>query len=152
MKMYFFILIILFSFKLLAKNYELGVEAGSPTGISGKLSLGNNRAVDGLLAFSLVNDYGLNVHADYLVENAKSFEVEGAIPLELFYGIGGRLVSVKKGQYNGQLGIGPRAPVGINYNLNSPNIDFFAELALAFNIFPETNLDLEGGIGIRYRF
>lgn len=152
MKSLIFAFLIVFSLNLLAKNYELGIEAGSPTGISGKMSLGNNRAVDGLLAFSLVNDYGLNIHSDYLIENAKSFEIEGPVPLELFYGIGGRFVSVKKGHYDGRLGFGPRAPIGIEYNLNNPNIDFFAEVALAFNIFPETNLDLEGGIGIRYRF
>ena len=45
-----------------------------------------------------------------------------------------------------------QAPLGLSYKISNPNLEFFGELALAFDIAPETNLDLEGGLGIRYRF
>lgn len=152
MKIILGILLLIISVGTFAKSFELGLETGSPTGISAKYNLEDNKAIDGALAYSLINDYGLNIHIDYLVENAKTLEIEGPEPLEVFYGFGARFVSVKRGPYDGRLGFGPRAPVGVNYNLHNPNIDFFAEIALAFDIFPETKLDLEGGIGIRYRF
>lgn len=135
-----------------AREYQLGVVLGAPTGISGKMELGGNRAVDGVIAYSLADDLALEVHGDYLVENAHGFNVNAPAPLELYYGIGARVAVIDKGRHDGDLAFGPRAPIGVNYKITNPNLEFFGELALAFDIVPDTNLDLEGGIGLRYRF
>ncbi len=50
------------------------------------------------------------------------------------------------------LPIGPRAPVGLLYNFHNPNIEVFAELALAVDLTPKTDVDLDVGIGVRVRF
>lgn len=152
MKILCLMMFFLFAQSTYARDYQLGVVLGSPTGLSGKVALENNRSIDGALAYSLADDLGLELHADYLIEHARSFSINGSGPFELYYGIGARMVSIKKGKNDGDLAIGPRAPVGINYLLNNPNLELFAELALAFDVIPETNLDLEGGIGVRYRF
>ena len=135
-----------------ATEYQLGVVLGAPTGISGKVSLENNRAVDAVLAYSLADDLGLEFHADYLVENARSFATNTGSPFELYYGIGVRVVSIKKGRHEDDTAFGPRAPIGLTYQLQKPRVEFFGELALAFDLSPATNLDLEGGVGVRYRF
>ncbi len=135
-----------------AFDYQLGVVLGAPTGLSGKMELGNNRSIDAAIAYSLADDLGLELHADYLIEHARSFSINSVSPLELYYGIGARLVSFEKGKHDGDLAFGPRAPVGVNFLVNNPNLELFAELALALDIVPATNLDLEGGLGVRYRF
>ena len=135
-----------------AREFQLGVILGSPTGISMKSVIDNKHSVDAALAYSLVEDMGLEFHADYLVDRAYSFSTNTGIPFELFYGIGGRVASIKKGKYSNDLALGPRAPIGLTYKMNDPKIEFFLELALVLDVIPETNLDLEGGVGLRFRF
>lgn len=134
------------------EEYQLGVILGAPTGISGKMALGNNRSLDAALAYSLANDLGLEFHTDYLIENAHSFAINAPQPLELYFGIGVRIAVIDKGRHEDDLAIGPRAPVGISYTISNPNLQFFGELALILNIIPDTDVDLDGGVGVRYRF
>lgn len=134
------------------EEYQLGVILGSPTGISGKMSLGNNRSIDAALAYSIAHDLGLEFHADYLIENAHSFSINAPQPLELYFGIGARLAVIDKGRHEDDLAIGPRVPVGVSYTISNPNLQFFGELALTLNIVPDSDADLDGGIGARYRF
>lgn len=134
------------------EELQLGVILGAPTGISGKMSLGNNRSIDAALAYSLVNDLGLVFQADYLVENAHSFSINAPHPLELYFGIGARLAIIDHGRHEDDLAIGPRAPIGVSYTISNPNLQFFGELALILNVVPDTDVDLDAGIGVRYRF
>lgn len=152
MKALFTLAIILLIKNSFATEYQLGVVLGAPTGISGKASLPNNRSIDAVLAYSLADDLGLEFHADYLIEKAHSFATNTGSPFDLYYGIGGRVVSITKGKHDNDIAIRPRVPVGLTYQINEPKIEFFGELALAFDIIPATNLDLEGGVGARYRF
>lgn len=152
MKLLLTMAIILLTQNSNASEYQLGVVLGAPTGISGKVSLNNNHAFDAVLAYSLADELGLEFHADYLREKAYSFSINAESPLELYYGIGARFALITKGRHDDDIAIGPRAPIGLTYQINNPRIEFFGELALAFDIIPATNLDLEGGIGLRYRF
>jgi hypothetical protein len=145
-------LLLVLSFNISANNLQLGLIMGSPTGLSGKVELPNNRSVDFAMAYSLHDDLGFEIHADYLVEKARSLSLTGLVPMELFYGIGLRIVDIRKGKHDSDTAVGPRAPVGITMDINNPNLQFFAELALVLDIAPETNTDLDAGIGFRYRF
>ncbi|NOT80381.1 MAG: hypothetical protein HOP07_15410 [Bacteriovoracaceae bacterium] len=134
------------------EELQLGVILGAPTGMSAKLSLGNNRSVDAALAYSLSKDLGLEFHADYLIEKAQSFYINAPEPLELYFGIGLRLAEIDRGKYDNDVAIGPRAPVGVTYTISNPNLQFFGELALILNVVPDTDVDLDAGLGVRYRF
>lgn len=146
------IILVLSQSSFAREEAQLGVILGSPTGISGKLSLGNNRSIDAALAYSIAHDLGLEFHADYLIENAHSFSINAPQPLELYFGMGVRIAVVDKGRHEDDLAIGPRAPIGVSYTISNPNLQFFGELALVLNIIPDTDVDLDGGIGVRYRF
>jgi hypothetical protein len=152
MKKIYTILLFLVSTLVFANNYEVGIVVGDPLGLSTKFSVGENRSVDVVLAHAFNQDYSLRVHADYLFENMKSFTIQNSDPLNLYYGIGGRAVSLDEGRHKNELAIGPRVPVGVQYVLGDHHIDLFAELAVAFNIIPQTNIDLEGGVGMRFMF
>ena len=152
MKLISAILFTLLSQNSFSNEIQLGAVLGAPTGISAKFGLENNRAIDMALAYSLADDLGLLFHADYLIENAHSFATNSGSPFELYYGIGFRAVSIRKGEHADENAFGPRAPIGLSYRIGKPRVEFFGELALAFDLVPRTNLDLEGGVGVRYIF
>jgi hypothetical protein len=152
MKKILTIIFILLSQNSFTKEFQLGFVLGSPTGISAKIKLDNKHSIDAVLAYSLVEDLGLEFHGDYLIEKAKVFSSNAGVPFELFYGIGARAAIVKKGKHSDEVAIGPRIPLGIIYKMSEPRIEFFGELALVFDIIPETNSDLQGGVGMRYCF
>jgi hypothetical protein len=134
------------------EELQLGVILGAPTGISAKLGLGDNRSIDAAFAKSLDHDLGLEFTSDYLIEKARSFDIDAPSPLDMYFGIGARIGIIDNGAHDGDLSFGPRAPIGVTYNFMNPNIQFFTELALILNVVPHTEVDLEAAIGARYRF
>lgn len=131
---------------------SIGVVLGDPTGLSGRTSLDGKHSLEGALAYSSGSRSGLHLHATYLRDNARSFSIEGSGPIELYYGIGVRLITIDSGKHDGEIALGPRAPLGLLYNINDPNLELFGELSLALDIAPSTDVDLDVGIGVRYRF
>lgn len=153
MKIFLAVLVFLIAQSSFAREeYQLGVILGAPTGLSGKAELGKNRAIDAALAYSLASDLGLEFHIDYLIENAHAFNINAPSPLELYFGFGARFAVINGGKHDNDLSIGPRVPVGVSYKMSNPNIEFFGELALDLDIIPDSNVDLEAGVGARYRF
>jgi hypothetical protein len=153
MKIYLTLVILLFVQTTFSREeMQLGVILGAPTGISAKLSLGNNRAIDMAFANSLDKNLGLELTADYLIDKARSYQIDAPSPLDLYFGIGARISIVEHGAHNGKLSIGPRTPIGVSYNFTNPNLQIFSELALILDVIPYSNIDLEGALGARYRF
>lgn len=129
----------------------LGVVIGDPTGVSGRVALDDRHSFEGALAYSTGHYDGLHIRGTYLWDRARSFSTtEG--PIELYYGLGVRLIAVNKGSQDGKFALGPRAPLGLLYNFNNPNIEVFGELSLALDLTPKTDVDLDVGIGFRIRF
>lgn len=126
-------------------NFGMGVIAGEPTGISMKLWTTNRTALDGAIAWSF--DEAVHAHADYLWHFYDRVEVdEGYLPL--YVGIGGRAQLHDSG--DDELGL--RIPLGVSYLFEDAPIDLFAEVAPVMNVAPDTELEAEGGIGLRYFF
>ena len=130
----------------------LGVVLGDPTGFSGRTSLDGQHSLEGALAYSTGHHSGLHVHGTYLWDRARVFSVERSGPIEMYYGLGLRLISINSGKHDGDIAIGPRAPLGVVYKINNPNLEFFGELSLALDVAPDTDVDLDAGVGIRIRF
>jgi len=126
----------------------IGIIAGEPSGISLKKWVDQTHAIDGAIALSLTDDNAFQVHVDYLFHDNSSLstpELKGATPW--YYGIGGRLMSRDDDTH-----FGLRVPLGVTYLFADAPLDVFAEIAPVLDIAPETELDLGGGIGIRYYF
>lgn len=152
MRNFLVLIILLFSTSLFAEQFQLGVMLGSLTGISGKWNLSENTAVDFGLSYSLNHDYGIVAQSTYLKENVKKFNLKHASDLNLYYGIGGRLREIDAGKDKNKLGIGVRSPVGLSMNIDDPKLLVFAEVGLSLDLFPSTDVGLDGEIGLRYRF
>ncbi|MGZ3792855.1 MAG: hypothetical protein ACXVCP_10935, partial [Bdellovibrio sp.] len=93
----------------------IGVVIGDPTGLSGRFSLDSRHSVEGAIALSSSEYDGTHIHATYLWDRARTFATSGAGPIELYYGLGIRIINISHGRYDGDTAIGPRAPLGLLY-------------------------------------
>ncbi len=136
-----------FPFTALAQDadFGLGIILGEPTGISLKKWTGSRTAIDGAVAWSFSNKDSLHLHADYLVHNFNLIEVEkGRLPV--YFGLGARFKLEDRTKFGG------RIPVGVSYIFEDVSIDIFVELVPMFDLVPDTDFKIAGGIGIRYYF
>ena len=125
----------------------LGIIVGAPTGVSGKVWKDDRHAMDAAIGWSLGDNESFYVHGDYLFQDPKQFAVsEGKMPY--YYGLGARL----RQDSGKDARLGVRAPLGLEYLLEDAPLDIFIEIALVVDLVPETEADLNAGIGVRYRF
>ncbi len=127
------------------QGFGIGVIVGEPTGISFKNWLTTNTAVDGGAAWSFEGKDAFHLHADYLFHNDKLTEVEKG-KLLFYYGLGARL----KLQDKSRLGV--RIPLGVDYLLQETPLDFFLEIVPIMDLVPDTELEFNGGFGVRLFF
>lgn len=124
----------------------VGVVAGEPTGLSFKWWQDRGTALDMATGWSLsAND--LYVHADYLWHRLiEDEEIGGSVPL--YYGIGARVLL--RDDEDSKAGV--RIPVGLDFTFDDGRFDVFVEIAPIFNLVPDTEFDLSGGVGARFWF
>ncbi|MFC1608020.1 hypothetical protein ACFL47_08620 [Candidatus Latescibacterota bacterium] len=134
-----------------AENRDIGVGLvlGEPTGFSVKYMKTDNIAYDAALAWSFADKSHLHLHADLLHHNWTLLQREfgitrGALPL--YYGIGGRLKLADETR------IGFRFVVGVSYLIEDGPMDAFFEIAPIMDIAPETKLNGNVALGLRYWF
>jgi hypothetical protein len=130
-----------------SRGFGLGIIAGEPTGLSGKIWTGPKTGIDFAAAWSVEKSQSFNFHADYLIHDFGVFKVDKG-KMALYYGIGGRLVDTDQGDSF----IGVRVPIGINYLFATSPLDLFLEMAPVLDLAPDTDLDFDGGLGIRFWF
>jgi hypothetical protein len=124
-------------------KFGLGIILGEPTGISTKVWMPGNTAIDGAIAWSFANKSALHIHADFLLHNFNVFS--RVVPL--YYGIGGRIKFRES-----ETRIGVRIPVGIAYDIPSTQIDLFLEIVPLLNLNPSTSFTMNGAVGGRFYF
>lgn len=140
----------------------VGLMIGSPTGVTAKKYIRDQHAVDAALGFGYG---GTHFHADYLYEKKDVLGENGA-RLGWFVGIGGQAQVERRrdGYYYNRryhrdddrrqyLHLGARLPLGLELRFQElPRFEFFAELALGFEIIEYPGPTLDGGIGTRFYF
>lgn len=154
MKLLLCFTILLSSMFASANEAQLGVILGSTTGLSAKYDLGGDRAIDGALAYSLNSRYGFAFHVDYLFDNARRFNVGNVSPLSLYYGLGVRVEEIRNRYYDesSSTRLGIRAPIGIHYRINDPNLELFAEIVPVLDLTPRSDVSFDAGLGLRFVF
>ncbi len=158
MKNYFLAVFIFFSINLFAtgpNGFGLGVIGGEPSGLSAKYHLNQVNALDFAAAWSFQHDV-IHLHSDYLFHDFDIVPVRKG-NFGIYFGIGGRVTihdddNDNDKNDNDDVYFGIRVPVGIDYYFANFPIEIFLEIVPALNLFPGTDFDLDGGIGIRYYF
>jgi len=144
------VLVVLGSGTVYADNgkFGLGVIIGEPTGICGKLWLSETTAIDGAVAWSTDKNAKFQIHGDFLIHKFNVIKVDkGRLPL--YYGIGGR-IKIRESDHDDNIGV--RFPVGLEYLFANIPLDLFVEIVPILDIAPNTDLEFNGAIGIRYFF
>jgi hypothetical protein len=130
------------------KGLGLGIIIGEPTGPCFKYWLSDKSAVDGAIAWSFDKRGSLHLHADYLLHCFSFIDVEkGRLPF--YYGIGGR---VKFGHLDNDDRLGVRIPIGLEYLFSDAPPGVFIEIVPILDLIPDTEIDYNAAIGIRYYF
>ncbi|MFH1699141.1 MAG: hypothetical protein ABIE07_01025 [Candidatus Zixiibacteriota bacterium] len=145
----FFLIFLISSGTAISKDgdFGLGIIMGEPTGPSFKLWTGEKTAFTAA-AWSLDKQNSFHLHLDYLVHNFTAIKVQkGELPV--YFGIGGR-IKFTEGPADDIVGI--RIPVGLEYLPANTPLGIFFELVPVLDLNPETEVDIEGAIGIRYFF
>jgi hypothetical protein len=142
------------------KGFGLGIMLGVPSGLSGKVYVGTDTAID----FGIGTYYGgrrgyndgFHLHADFLwhplvVADPDPFWVP------LYIGVGARFLDHgNDGNNNDDTHVGVRVPAGIMMDFNNVPLDIFFEIAFVFDILRDDGrhgrADFQSAIGIRYYF
>jgi hypothetical protein len=136
--------------------FGLGIILGEPTGISAKLYLSDNTAVDAAVGGAFVGG-GLHVHADFLL-HPWVLENRDTFVLPAYVGVGVRLLDHDRG-VEGDFHIGARGVVGMLFDFKEIPIDAFVEVAAVLDVRLSDDdthgglgLAINAGIGARYYF
>jgi len=144
---YLAILLSLVSFAASAGPLGIGAMIGSPTGLSAKYKLGDEKALDGGFGLTLGKNSKANLHSDYLFHSSNALYFNDQHPLDLYYGMGGRM------KFDDDIILGVRLPVGLLYEVeNEGNADVFGEIAPIVDFIGKVGVDLHIAIGARYYF
>lgn len=140
-----------------AKQFGLGAILFGPTGLSTNYYFNRTTSLDTAWSWSLNDDdQTLYIHSTYLFHKPKLLKL-GTLPaIDFHYGGGARLIvwddrPGKHDKHDDETAIGVRGAVGLNY-LFKPAIQVFGELSLTMDLIPETDADIDLGIGARFYF
>lgn len=123
----------------------VGFIAGEPSAFSLKWWNGST-AVDAAIGWSLTHD-NFYVHCDHVWHRRfESMDFGARAPF--YYGVGARFVS----NTNNDSRIGLRVPLGIDYMFDNGRFDIFLEVVPIFDVMPETDFGIGGGMGARFYF
>ena len=134
------VLAMVISTATVAADTGVGVILGDPTGVSALF--GNRVAV--AAAWSL--DSYIHLHADLWLLNRPLVD-----PLAWYFGVGGKMQILGSDGDSDDLRVGARVPFGIQWYV-LPRLELFAEVAPGISVIPETDVDVDGGIGLRFHF
>lgn len=120
----------------------VGIILGDPTGISAKYWLDKTNAIDAAIGFDR-----FSVHADYLFHFRNVIPQTGGGEFGAYVGPG---LVYKDKKHDNMVGV--RFALGAAFEISQYPVEIFAEIVPVLELSPDTDLNLDGGIGIRYYF
>jgi hypothetical protein len=147
MKALFLTALFVFSSAALAQGqFGAGAMFGNPTGINAKYWRSETQAVDGGVGFSLGKKTRFQFHSDYLFHSNGELIFQDKHPLDLYYGVGGRM------EFDDDIELGLRLPIGLSHRMENNSADIFVEVAPILDFIGRTGLEISMALGARYYF
>jgi len=140
-----------FTGERLGGPFGLGVALGAPTGVTGKIWLGDTMAVQFTAGANLGQFKDVGASVDWVLE-FRPINVEGdeyALPIHVGPGI---KTDVSFQLPGGFLLMGPRVVAGVTLLVPTLPIDFHVEIAPTVYFMEQVGWDMEGQIGFRYYY
>jgi hypothetical protein len=141
-------------------NFGVGIILGEPTGVTAKLYLKDDVAVQGAVGSAFIGG-GLQLHADY-VWHPYILQSRDSFVLPVYFGPGARLIDYTSGRNdpNGMsssaFALGVRGVAGLLFDFKTVPLDAFIEVAgvleYEFRSGAGFALRLNAGAGVRYYF
>jgi len=128
-------------------KFGIGVMAGGPSGITAKYMLDNTNGIDFAVGWSTSGSNEYYFSSDYLFHMYDVIKIQKIVS-PLYFGAGARYISRDKKDNK----FGARIPVGAEFLFLNNRLGAFGEVVPIFNFTPDTDFDLEFGIGIRFFF
>lgn len=127
---------------------ELGVGfmVGQPVGVTAKQWMSSTSAIDVGAGWSIGRNPHFTLHSDYLWHKADALYFQDNTPLDFYFGLGGKL------NFDDEIELGARAPLGLAHFFNDRGAELFAEVAPVLNLIPDTNLEGDVFFGLRIYF
>jgi hypothetical protein len=119
----------------------VGAVVNSPTGVSAKVWLNDEVAVDGALSFEVSDFSNFYFHADALLHS----ETDNT-NLLIHYGLGSRLFW---SDLNNDVRAGLRVPAGVSYIIDNTDFEGFFEIAPTLDFSPDFLFGFGGAVGMR---
>ncbi len=131
------------------RRFGAGLHLGEPTGFTFKGYLNRRLAVDGIFAWSFVDDaFTLIGDATYEIMDIPTDTRAITLP---FYVGGGFKVAANAGPSD-KTEATIRVPIGVAAQWVRYSVEVFFEIGPGIKVAPETAFDLTGGIGARFYF
>lgn len=138
------------------RNFGLGIQLGSPSGITGKYYLGGRRNA---VSLALGSAYDGRFYNGVWITGSYDFHIaelidEAELVMPFRVGIGGFLATGQYGwgRYSEDVFLGVRVPFGLDLDLHSAPVQFYLEVAFDMTIYPGIWAGLDAGLGVRYYF
>lgn len=136
-------------------TFGLGLIVGLPTGISAKLYLKDDQAVQGAFGINFVSG-GVHLHGDY-VFHPYILQDKEEFTMPLYVGPGARLVQYREGRDgDNYVALGARGVAGMLFDFKELPLDVFLEVALVLEYgFADDEgfaATIDVGGGARYYF
>lgn len=146
MKILIFLLCISFSNMTWAQKTGAGVMLGNPTGIIAKHWLSESTAVDAAAGMSFGKHSNFSMHSDFLWHSEGALFLNDVHPLDLYYGLGGRM------EFADDIELGLRLPIGLVHRQENQLSDMFLEVAPILDFITTTGVEVHLLFGARYYF
>jgi len=143
-------LLILFATNALAferKGFGIGIMAGDPSGLTAKFMMDNTSGIDFAVGWSTSGSDEYYFSSDYLFHLYDVVKIAELVS-PLYLGGGIRYINREKGENK----FGLRIPVGIEFLFLNNRLGAFGEVVPLMDLKPDTEFDMEFGIGIRFFF
>ena len=135
-------------------TFGLGLIFGEPTGVSAKLYLKDDQAVQAALGLAFIGA-GIHAHADY-VFHPFILQSRQLFVLPVYIGPGVRFIQYRDGRESNYFAIGPRIVGGLLFDFKTIPLDAFVEVAGVFEYRGKDGdhfgVALNASAGARYYF
>jgi hypothetical protein len=134
-------------------TFGIGLIIGEPTGVSAKLYLKDDQAIQAAVGGAFVGG-GFQVHADY-VFHPYILQTRDSFVLATYLGPGVRFIQYSNGREEGTVALGLRATGGLLFDFKEVPLDAFLEVSGVFEYESGdegAGLALNAGAGVRYYF
>ncbi len=135
-------------------TFGIGLIAGEPTGISAKLYLKDDQALQAALGLAFIGA-GIHAHVDY-VFHPYILQSRSAFVMPVYIGPGVRMIQYRDGRETNYFAFGPRVVGGILFDFKRIPLDAFVEVAGVFEYRTHDGdhfgIAINLGAGARYYF